>query len=155
MNATQAALEQGQGPAALLRRWFDEVWNKGNEAAIDELFPEDSIMWGVSRPDVSSKGPGEFKHFYANMHLTFSDMHIDLEEVIEQGDTAFTRFAVTAHHGGDGLGVAPTNKSISLKGMCCLRAKDGKIIEGWNVWDQVGLLRELGLLNEQASAIFP
>lgn len=112
-------------------------------------------MWGVSRPDVSSTGPGEFKQFYASMRHTFSNMHIDLEEVIEQGDLAFTRFTVTANHSGDSLGVAPTNKSISLKGMCCLRAKDGRITEGWNVWDQVGLLRELGLLNQQAAAIFP
>ena len=40
-------------------------------------------------------------------------------------------------------------------GMCCLKAANGKIVEGWNVWDQLGLVRELGMMTPQAAAMFP
>jgi predicted ester cyclase len=141
--------------ASLMRRWFQEVWNEGNEATIEELFPADSVMWGVGRPDVSSRGPEEFRVFYQAMRKTFSDMRIELEGIVQGGDTAYTRFTVTATHSGEGLGMVPSGKTIKLVGMCALRAENGKIVEGWNVWDQMGLARELGVLSESALAIFP
>jgi steroid delta-isomerase-like uncharacterized protein len=141
--------------AALMRRWFQEVWNEGKESTIDEMFGADSVMWGVNRPDVASRGPAEFRVFYDAMRKTFSDMHIELEDVTQQGDIAYTRFTVTAKHSGEGLGLAPSGKTIKLVGMCALRAENGKIVEGWNVWDQVGLARELGVLGPQALAMFP
>jgi hypothetical protein len=42
-----------------------------------------------------------------------------------------------------------------LVGMCALRAANGVIVEGWNVWDQIGLARELGVLGPQALTMFP
>jgi predicted ester cyclase len=141
--------------AALMRRWFQEVWNEGKESTIDEMFGADSAMWGVNRPGICSRGPEDFKSFYHAMRKTFSDMHIDLEDIAQQDDIAYTRFTVTAKHSGEGFGMAPSGKTIKLVGMCALRAKDGAIVEGWNVWDQMGLARELGMLGPQALAMFP
>jgi predicted ester cyclase len=143
------------GAASLMRRWFQEVWNEGSELTIDEMFPRNSIMWGVGRPDASSRGPEEFRAFYQEMRKTFSDIRIELEDVVEQGDLAYSRFTVTAKHDGEGLGMAPSGKTIKLVGMCCLKAANGVIVEGWNVWDQIGLARELGLLGAPALTIFP
>jgi predicted ester cyclase len=89
------------------------------------------------------------------MRNVFTDMRIELEDVVHQGDMAYTRFKVTAKHSGEGFGIAATGKTITLVGMCALRAANGVIVEGWNVWDQVGLARELGLLGPQALAMFP
>lgn len=141
--------------AALMRRWFQEVWNEGKESTIDEMFPQDSVMWGVSRPNVSSRGPEEFRTFYHATRSVFTDMHIELEDVTQQGDIAFARFTVTAKHSGDGLGIEATGKELKLVGMCAIRAANGVIVEGWNIWDQVGLARELGVLGPQAAAMFP
>ena len=141
--------------ASLMRRWFQEVWNEGKENTIDEMFPRNSVMWGVSRPDASSRGPEEFRAFFNAMRNVFTDMRIELEDVVQQGDIAYTRFTVTANHSGEGFGMAPTGKTIKLVGMCALRAANGVIVEGWNVWDQVGLLRELGMMTPQGLAMFP
>jgi len=119
------------------------------------MFPRNSVMWGVSRPDASSRGPEEFRAFYQGMRKTFTDMHIELHDVVQENDTAYARFSVTANHSGDFFGVAPTGKTIKLVGMCCLRAANGVIVEGWNVWDQMGLVRELGMLSPQVVAMFP
>ena len=141
--------------SVLMRRWFQEVWNEGRESTIDEMFGADSKMWGVSRPDVCSQGPEDFKRFYRAMRDSFSDIRIDLTDIAQQDDIAYTRFTVTATHNGEGFGMAPSGKTIKLSGMCALRAQDGRITEGWNVWDQIGLARELGLLGAPALAMFP
>lgn len=141
--------------AALMRRWFQEVWNEAREETIDELFPRNSVMWGVGRPDASSRGPEEFRAFHQAMRKTFSEMHIEIEDVAQENDTAYARFKVSAKHSGEGFGMSPTGKTITLVGMCCLKAANGVIVEGWNVWDQVGLARELGLLGPQALTVFP
>jgi predicted ester cyclase len=147
--------QMARDAASLMRRWFEEVWNQGKEITIDEMFPRDSVMWGVSRPDASSRGPEEFRAFYQAMRKTFTDMHIDLHDVAQEGDTAYGRFSVTAKHTGDFFGVAPTGKTIKLVGICCLKAANGVIVEGWNCWDQMGLVRALGLLSPQVVAMFP
>jgi predicted ester cyclase len=138
----------------LIRRWFDEVWNQGREETIDELFPETSVMWGVGRPDVSSRGSADFKKFYHAMRSAWSDIHVELDYVVHEGDTAFARFTVTMKHTGDGMGVAPSQEIIKLVGMSACKTEDGKIVEGWNVWDQIGMARQLGLLQGQAAEMF-
>jgi predicted ester cyclase len=156
MNATAAtALEHANPDAAtLIRRWFDEVWNKGMVSAIDEQFSHDGVMWGVGRPDIASHGPAEFKVFYDTLRQAYPDIHVELEQVVQEGDTAFARWTATMTHSGDGLGIAPTNKKLKICGMSACKVRDGKIVEGWNVWDQVGMARELGVLEGHAAVLF-
>jgi predicted ester cyclase len=140
--------------ASLLRRWFDEVWNEGNEATIDELFPADGVIWGVGRPEAASHGPAEFKAFYRTFRGACPDIHFTMEHVVQEGDTAFARWTATLTHTGEGLGMPPTNRKMKLSGMSELKTRDGKIIVGWNVWDQVGMARELGVLQGHAAVLF-
>jgi predicted ester cyclase len=154
-NGAVLATDSQSDAASLLRRWFTEVWNEGKEETIDELFPEDAVMWGVTRPDVSSKGSAEFKKFYHAMRRASSGMKVEVDQVVQEGDMAFARFTATMNHTGDGLGIEPTNKSIRLVGMTACRVKEGKIVEGWNIWDQIGMVRELGLLQGPAAMLFP
>ncbi len=140
--------------ATLIRRWFDEVWNKGMEATIDELFPPHGVIWGVGRPEVSSRGPAEFKAFYGGLRGACPDLQIVLEQVVQEGDTAFARWTASMTHTGEGLGIAPTNKRLKLCGMSACKASAGKIVEGWNIWDQVGMARELGVLEGHAAKMF-
>jgi predicted ester cyclase len=58
-------------------------------------------------------------------------------------------------HTGEGLGVAPTNQTITLSGMSACRVSNGKIVEGWNSCDQVGMARQLGLLEGRVAEMFP
>jgi predicted ester cyclase len=49
-------------------------------------------------------------------------------------------------HQGDGLGVAPTGRRVRVAGIVMARIEDGKIVEAWNNWDQLGLLRQIGAM---------
>ncbi len=140
--------------ATLLRRWFDEVWNRGMADTIDELFSPEGVIWGVGRPEVASRGSAEFKAFYVALRSACPDVQINLEQVVQEGDTAFARWTATMTHAGEGLGIAPTNKIMKLCGMTAIRASNGTIVEGWNIWDQVGMARELGVLEGHAATMF-
>jgi predicted ester cyclase len=152
--AASSMARENPDAASLIRRWFEEVWNNGNAGTIDELFPPDGMIWGVGRPEVASRGPAEFKVFYAALRGACPDIHITLEKVVQEGDTAFARWTATMTHTDEGLGMAPTNKKLKLCGMSALEVRDGKIIQGWNVWDQVGMARELGVLEGHAKVLF-
>jgi steroid delta-isomerase-like uncharacterized protein len=157
MSATGAIVLESEQPdaATLIHRWFDEIWNKGKIESVDELLAEDAIMWGLGRPDQSSRGGAEFKEFYRRQRSATPDVKIRLDQLVQQGDTAFARWTATMTHTGEGLGIPPTNKTIKLSGMSACRALDGKIVEGWNIWDQIGLARQLELLDGLAAEMFP
>ncbi len=157
MSATAVNAMERPNPdaATLIRRWFDEVWNKGMETTIDELFPPEGVIWGVSRPEVAAHGPQEFKAFHRAMRSACPDVQIALEQVVQEGDTAFARWTLTMTHTNEGMGIAPTNKKLRLCGMTACRVRDGKILEGWNNWDQVGMARALGVLEGHAALMFP
>ena len=140
--------------ATLMRRWFDEVWNQGRAESIDELFPADAVLWGVSSMGVASQGPAEFKEFYKALRAACPDVHIELEDVVQEGDMAFARWTATMTHTGEGLGMAPTGRAMKLSGMSALRVQGGKLVEGWNNWDQMGMARQLGVLEGKAAELF-
>jgi steroid delta-isomerase-like uncharacterized protein len=156
MHATPAVGREMEHPdaATLMRRWFDEIWNEGRIESVDELLAEDALMWGIARPDQSSRGGAEFKEFYHHQRSATPDVKINLDQVVQEGDTAFARWTVTGTHTGDGLGIPATNKTITLKGMSACRASNGKIVEGWNIWDQIGLARQLDLMDGRAAEMF-
>jgi predicted ester cyclase len=154
-----AAMSETERPnpdaATLIRRWFDEVWNQGREEAIDELLSKDATMWGIGRPGESSKGSSEFKKFHKTMLSALSGTKITLDHVVQEGDTAFARWTVTAKHTGGGLATEATQKQLKISGMSACRVREGIIVEAWNVWDQIGMARQLGILEGKATSLFP
>jgi steroid delta-isomerase-like uncharacterized protein len=154
-SATGEARHANPDAGTMIRRWFDEVWNQGKEEAIDQMLAKNAKMWGINRPDVSSTGSQEFKKFYHTMRTTFSDINITLDQVVQEGDTAFARWTVTGTHSGEGPGSPATRNQLTFKGMSACQVQDGMIVEGWNVWDQIGMARQLGVLSGHAATLFP
>ena len=56
------------------------------------------------------------------------------------------RITVEGTHKGGQLGVAPTGRRIRIEGIVVVRIANGQLVEGWNSWDQLGLLRQIGAL---------
>ena len=131
---------------ALVRRWFEEVWNQGREATIDELFAVDGVGYGLGDTEVTTRGPAELKPFVRNLRGALPDMHVTIEDCIAEGDRVVVRLNVDGTHNGGHLGVAPTGRPVRIAGLVVLRLANGKIVEGWNSWDQLGLLRQIGAL---------
>jgi steroid delta-isomerase-like uncharacterized protein len=128
---------------ALIRRWFDEVWNRRLVASIDQLLAHDAVIHGLG-PDL--RGPDGFKTFYTAYCNAFPDVSIHLDALVAEGDLVAVRWSATGTHRGDGLGFAATGRPVRLNGMVFARVKSGKLIEGWNNFDQFGMFQQLGVV---------
>jgi len=131
---------------AVVRRWFEEVWNQGREATIDELFPAEGVAHGLGDSEADVHGPTEFKPFVANIRGSIPNTRIRVEDIFSEGDRVAVRIILEGTHTGHGLGVSPTGRNVSIQGIIILRMVDGHILEGWNSYDQLGLLRQIGAL---------
>jgi steroid delta-isomerase-like uncharacterized protein len=133
---------------ALVRRWFEEVWNKGRAAAIDEMLAPDSVVHGLGPGDL--RGPAGFKPFYSAYRNAFPDVSIQIDDIIAEGDLVAARWSATATHRGHDLGFPATGKRVQFSGMVFVRVVGDKLVKGWNSFDQLGMFQQLGAVNVPA-----
>src|SRR5215212_4435935 len=118
--------------ASVIRRWFEEVWNKGREEAIDELFDEEGVAHGLADETGSPlRGPEGFKPFFRRFREAFPGIEVVVEETVSEGDKVAARCTVRGRHEGDTLGFAATSRPVEFTGMTFARIRDGKIVEAW------------------------
>jgi steroid delta-isomerase-like uncharacterized protein len=128
---------------ALLRRWFDEVWTKGRAEAIDEMLASDAVVHGLG----SDMRPASFKAFHSAYRNAFPEITIQIDDIVAEGNMVAARWSGTGTHQGDGLGFPATGRTVHFTGMIFVRVERGKLVEGWNNFDQLGLLQQLGVVN--------
>jgi len=133
-------------PHTLVHRWFEEVWNQGREETIDELMAPDGIGHGLGEGTADTRGPADCKVFWRNLRSALPDVHVRIEDTIVEGSKAVVRVVLEGTHHGAGLGVAPTGRRVSIAGIVIVRVAGSQMVEGWNSWDQLGLLRQLGAI---------
>jgi len=133
--------------AALIRRWFEEVWNQGREATIDELCAQHAVGHGQTPDGSDIAGPEDFKKFWHAFRAGFSTIHVEIHQTIEEGEMVMARWTLTASHSGSFLGMAPSMNRITATGMSLQRFVDGKIVEAWDNWDQLGTFAQLGAVS--------
>ena len=131
---------------ALVRRWFEEVWNKGRAEAIDEMFAADGIAHGLS-DDAENPllGPAGFKPFHERFRGAFPDIEVVVEDMIAEDDKVAARCSVRGKHTGDHLGIAASNAPVDFTGVSIVRIKDGKIVEAWNNFDFMRMNQQIGI----------
>lgn len=86
------------------------------------------------------------KMFYSAMLAAFSDMQVRVEDMFEEGDKLVTRWSARGTHDGDMMGIPPTGKEISIGGIAIDRFENNQSVEHWEVFDQVGLMQQLGVI---------
>jgi steroid delta-isomerase-like uncharacterized protein len=126
--------------AAIARRFFREVWREGGEAVVDALLARDIVGW-MEGWDVNS--PEDFKQARRQLLEVFPDMSVMVEDVVEQDDKAVVRWTVRGTHRGTGLGVTPTHRVVSFRGITWLEFRHGRIVRGWDSWNLGGLISSL------------
>lgn len=131
-------------PESLVRRWFEELWNQGREETIDDMLAADAIVHGLPGGQ-SARGPEGFKPIFRQFKGAFPDLRIDIGKVVREGDSVACHCTVTGTHTGPGLGPA-SNKPVRFTGIAIVRARDGKLVEGWNAFDFLGCFQQIDLL---------
>jgi steroid delta-isomerase-like uncharacterized protein len=140
-----SAESQAETNKQLARAFFEEIWNQGDESAIDRYIPLDAKG---NDPDFGSGREG-FKDQWRKWRAAFPDLHFEIVDLIAEGDKVLTRWVLTGTHQGEYLGVPATGKSIRVAGMSLDRIEDGLVAEGFDGWDALGLRQQLGLYEGQ------
>ena len=133
-------------PDALVRAWFHEVWDEGREEAIDRLMAADAIVHGLGEGEI--RGPEAFKPFFHVMRTALGDLEVRVERTIVQGDPVAAHCHVIARHVGETLGGPPSGKTVDFYGITIARVVDGKLVEGWNVFDFLRMYQQMGWVKE-------
>ena len=131
----------------VMRRAFEEIMLRGNVAAIDELFATDFAGHDTAG---GTFGREEFKQGVLAMLSAFSDRQLTIADQVVAGDKVATRWRATGVHSGAFNGIPATGREVSLVGISIDRVAGGRIIESWEVTDDAGLLRQLGVVTTPA-----
>jgi steroid delta-isomerase-like uncharacterized protein len=125
---------------ALALRWFEEVWNRRLAATVEELFAPAAVghMEGVE-----VVGPAAFHKVRAALLAAFPDLQITVEDTVAEGNNVVVRWRATGTHLGEGFGVRATRTAITVRAMTWLRIENGRIVEGWDAWNQGALIEGL------------
>ena len=130
---------------ALAQRVLEEMFNKGNLDAADELLAPDYVDHDPAMPE-DIHGPEGFKEYVDAYRSAFSDLHVEIEDQIAEGDKVVTRWTGTGTHDGELAGIPPTGNRVRFPGMEIVRISEGKLVEGWEGYDMMNLMRELGVM---------
>jgi steroid delta-isomerase-like uncharacterized protein len=138
-----------EGNKFVIRRSFEELWNKGNLSLADEFFAPNYAHHDPSTPDFG-RGPESEKKRATLYRTAFPDLQLTIEDILAEGETVMARWSCRGTHKGDLSGIASTGKQFTISGVSIARFTGGRMVEGWVNWDALGLMQQLGVVPELA-----
>ena len=129
---------------ALVRRFGEEVINKGNLEVVEEVLAADYAYHLPHFPEI--RGHKAFRQHVIEVRSAIPDLRWTIEDMIAEGGTVMARSTIKGTHQGELMGKAPTGKNIAYSGTFSFRIMDGRLTEAWNDWDALGLFQQIGLV---------
>lgn len=127
---------------ALVQRFVEEAFNKGNLDVADEVYAPGFVSHEPDGP--VERSPEYVKGFVGTYRGAFPDGHTTVEDQISEGDRVAYRWTFRGTHRGELLGIPPTDEQVTITGITVDRISGGKIEEEWNTFDRLGMLQQLG-----------
>lgn len=127
-----------------IRRIFEEAFNQGNLDIVDELLTLDHFAHNAFGG--GSNGPRDLKCLIAMFRTAFPDLHCTLEDEIREGDKLAAHWTMRGTHKGFFLGNPPTGRQVEVQGIIFALVINGQLAEDWTLVDQMGILRQLGII---------
>lgn len=125
---------------ALIRRWFEEVWNQRRESAIDEMMADDIVAHGLTPESIRSREV--FRQFHRLFIANFPDFHVSVDEIFSEGDRLGYRCHVRGTH--------RSGRQVDFEGAGFVRVRDGQLAEGHNIFNFHEMLAQLGAIAPDA-----
>ena len=127
---------------ALVQRFFEEVINQRNVAALDQFVPAGG---GVNHT-VPAGMPQQASQMLGLYLAAFPDAQATVEDLLADGDKVVARVSITGTHQGAFRGIVPTGKPITVMGVHIFRVANGKLVEHWGLMDRHSALQQLGVV---------
>jgi predicted ester cyclase len=141
-------------PETIIRQWFREVWEGGDERAIDRLMAPDAVVHGLSGPGGAQlRGPDGFKPYFRAVRGALGDLRVDIRRVVTEGDICVAHCHVRARHTGESLGGPATGRPVDFWGMVMVQVRDGQLVEGWNCFEFLSMYQQLGWVHDPVTPV--
>ncbi|PYR62471.1 MAG: ester cyclase [Acidobacteria bacterium] len=135
---------------AVVRRLFEDHWNRKNRSLADELYAPSAIL---HTPDGVLRGLQGATDLFDAYATAFPDFHLTLDDLVAEGDKVAARWTFEGTHRGPLAGIAATGKRVNVaNGVAIYRVAGGKIAEGNFAWDKFELMQQLGVLPAAGTA---
>ncbi len=141
ITTTDPAAATASSPKETGRRWFEEVWNQRRKDAVHQLLAPGSVGHMEGQREVV--GAEAFLDFHENMLKALPDLRVEVRDVIADGDNVCVHWLAKATHTGAAFGLAASNRTLDFNGMSWFRVENGRIMEGWDCWNQDGLFARM------------
>lgn len=132
---------------AIARRVFDEMFNQGKFQVTEELYAKEFVNHGLHR-DASLS---EDQRAARGWKLAFPDLNMTVVQEIAEGDLVTVLWTATGTNTGEGNGLPATGRKMEVRGITIWRIVNGKIAEEWSAFDQLKVMKDLGLISTPAS----
>lgn len=131
------------------KRWGEEVASNGHFDVLDEVLAPGF----VDHDPAPDQGPGikGLKDFFRTMRTAFPDMKAEVVEMTATDDHLAMRYTLSGTHEGEFQGVPATGKSFEVSALQLGRYEDGQCVERWGSTDELGMLKQLGILDQVAA----
>jgi predicted ester cyclase len=130
-----------------LERLFSDVWGGEDPSTADELVHEDYVIHGRELAD-EMRGPALYRALASGTRDAFPDATFALENVLVDGDRVAARWRMEGTHEGALFGVEPTGREVAMTGIEIARFADDLLRESWVESDELGLMRQVGALDD-------
>jgi steroid delta-isomerase-like uncharacterized protein len=129
---------------AIVRRLYEEVWNKRRVELVDELVSPSHAMHDNHLPD-SGVGPEAYKRNVARYVTGFPDLRFTVEDMVAENDKVAVGWTISGTHKGEFRGISPTGRRVLVEGITINQIAGGKIMDSYVSWDALGLMQQLGV----------
>ena len=130
---------------ALAKRAFEELLSRGQFELAEQLYAKDFVNHGIHR-DISLE---EDQAALKGWHQAFPDVAIVPKKLIAEGDLVVVYWIARGTNTGAGNGLPATGKKVEQSGITIWRIVNGKIKEEWSAFDQLSMMKQLGLLDQK------
>jgi steroid delta-isomerase-like uncharacterized protein len=127
---------------SIVRRMYEEVWNKRNLEVAKELISPSHAMQLIDLPD-SGIGPEAYARNVVQFVRAFPDLKFKVLDMIAEGEKVVALWNISGTHKGEFRGIAPTGKKVSVDGITISQLADGKIMDSYVSLDLWSMMRQL------------
>ena len=129
---------------ATMLRIYEEVFNQGNVNVVDEVLADDFLEHEELPPGIS-QGKDAPKTYTAMFRSAFPDFHMEVLEMLQDGNKVITRARVSGTHEGEFMGIAATGNRFEVSAIDIVEFRDGLGIGHWGVMDMATMMQQLGV----------
>lgn len=128
---------------AIVQRFYEEVWNRGNTDVALEIFTDDYVRHDLRPTQALPGGAGQAK-VAADFRDAFPDLSFHVDLILGEGDLVAARWTASGTHSGHWGDAVASGKKVTFSGVNIFRLRDGKVVEIWNHRDDLGLMQQTG-----------